>query len=203
MLKFKTFTGGAYETNCFLVEARDGMVLFDAPEGADENFAGEKVGMLVLTHGHWDHVADAAAIKQRHGCPVVCHADTVPMVSEADFFERHGFPLRVEVVQPDIILREGKGQKLLGLTVDVLDVPGHCPGSLCFYATGEGVLIGGDVLFRGGIGRWDLPGGNGELLLQGIRTKIMPLPDETVVMPGHGPSTTIGIEKASNPFLRR
>lgn len=203
MLKFKTFTGGAYETNCFLVEAPEGLVLFDAPEGADEHFAGEKIGLLVLTHGHWDHVADAAAIQRRHGCRVVCHADTVPMVAEEDFFERHGFPLRVEPVTPDVILAEGKRQKLLGMTFDILDVPGHCPGSLCFHATEEATLVGGDVLFHGGIGRWDLPGGNGELLLQGIRSKIMPLPDDTVVLPGHGPATTIGVEKATNPFLRR
>jgi glyoxylase-like metal-dependent hydrolase (beta-lactamase superfamily II) len=102
-----------------------------------------------------------------------------------------------------MILHEGMGQNLLGLGVDVLDVPGHCPGSLCFHLPEEGLLIGGDVLFRGGIGRWDLPGGNGELLLQGIRSKVMPLPDQTVVLPGHGPSTTIGVEKATNPFLRR
>ncbi len=203
MLQFKTFTGGGYETNCFLVEAPEGQVLFDAPEGADRHFADEKIGLLVLTHGHWDHVADAAALKRRHGCSVVCHADTVPMVSEEGFFERHGFPLRVEVVQPDLIMQEGNGQNLLGLAVDVLEVPGHCPGSLCFHLPHDRLLIGGDVLFRGGIGRWDLPGGNGELLLQGIRTKVMPLPDETVVLPGHGPSTTIGVEKATNPFLRR
>jgi hydroxyacylglutathione hydrolase len=202
MLKFKTFTGGVYETNCFLVEAGDRSILFDAPEGADRHFADEKIGLLVLTHGHWDHVADAAAIKRRHGCSVACHAGTVPMVSEEDFFERHGFPLRVEAVLPDLILQEGKGQTLLGLGVHVLDVPGHCPGSLCFHLPEDGLLVGGDVLFKGGIGRWDLPGGDGELLLHGIRTKVLPLPDETVVLPGHGPSTTIGAEKATNPFLR-
>jgi glyoxylase-like metal-dependent hydrolase (beta-lactamase superfamily II) len=202
MLKFKTFTGGDYATNCFLVEAPGGRILFDAPEGADEHFSGEKIDMLVLSHGHWDHVTDAAAIKRRHGCPVVCHADTVPMVAEHDFFERHGFPLRIEPVQPDRILSEGKGQDLFGLRFDVLDVPGHCPGSLCFYHPEESVLIGGDVLFQGGIGRWDLPGGNGELLLHGIRQKILPLPEATEVWPGHGGRTTIGIEKVSNPFLR-
>jgi glyoxylase-like metal-dependent hydrolase (beta-lactamase superfamily II) len=202
MLKFKTFTGGDYATNSFLVEAPQGKILFDAPEGADKYFAGEKIDLLVLTHGHWDHVTDAAAIKRRHGCPVVCHADTVPMVAEHDFFERHGFPLRIDPVQPDRILSEGPSQDLLGLSFNVLDVPGHCPGSLCFYQPAEGVLIGGDVLFQGGIGRWDLPGGNGELLLHGIRQKILPLPEATEVWPGHGGLTTIGIEKASNPFLR-
>jgi glyoxylase-like metal-dependent hydrolase (beta-lactamase superfamily II) len=84
----------------------------------------------------------------------------------------------------------------------VLDVPGHCSGSLCFYLPDQSALIGGDVLFRGGIGRWDLPGGNGEILLRGIREKIFPLPGETVVLAGHGPATTVGEEKATNPFLR-
>jgi hydroxyacylglutathione hydrolase len=202
MLKFKTFTGGPFDTNCFLVEAPGGNILFDAPEGADARFAGEKVNLLVLTHGHWDHTADAAAIKRRHGCPVACHADTVPMVTEGDFFEKRGFPLRVEAVRPDLLLGEEQGYDLLGLSADLLDVPGHCPGSLCFYFPEHAVLVGGDVLFHRGIGRWDLAGGDGELLLRGIREKLLTLPDDTVVLPGHGPSTTIGEERVSNPFAR-
>ena len=202
MLKFKTFTGGPFETNCFLVEAPGGNILFDAPEGSDARFAGEKVDLLVLTHGHWDHTADAAAIKRRHGCPVACHADTVPMITEGDFFEKHGFPLRVAAVKPDRLLGEERGCDLLGLPADLLDVPGHCPGSLCFYFPEHAILVGGDVLFHRGIGRWDLPGGDGELLLRGIREKVLTLPDETVVLPGHGPSTSIGEEKAANPFAR-
>jgi glyoxylase-like metal-dependent hydrolase (beta-lactamase superfamily II) len=202
MHKFKTFTGGPYETNCFLVEAPGGNILFDAPEGADEHFADEKINLLVLTHGHWDHTADAAAIKRRHGCPVLCHADTVPMVSDGDFFERLGFPMRIEPLVPDGLLGEGGGQDLLGLSADVLDVPGHCPGSLCFHFPQHGTLVGGDVLFLGGIGRWDLPGGDGELLVRGIREKIVTLPSATVVWPGHGPSTTVAAEAEGNPFLR-
>lgn len=202
MLRFKSFTGGPYQTNCFLVHGPAGDILFDAPEGADEEFSGEKIGLLLLTHGHWDHTADAAAIKRRHGCPVLCHADTVPMVAEGDFFARHGFPLRVEAFQPDGLLSESSGKDLLGLRTDLLDVPGHCPGSLCFSFPEHGMLIGGDVLFRGGIGRWDLPGGDGPMLIKGIREKILVLPEETLVLPGHGPVTTVGAEKADNPFLR-
>lgn len=202
MPQFKTFTGGPYETNCFLLEAPGGGVLFDAPEGADVRFAGEKIGLLVLTHGHWDHTADAAAVQRRHGCPVACHADTVPMLNDPDFFERRGFPLRIETLQPDRILAEGAGQDFLGRSLDLLEVPGHCPGSLCFYSPDDGLLVGGDVLFRGGIGRWDLPGGDGELLVRGIREKLFALPEATVVLPGHGPATTLGDEKAGNPFVQ-
>jgi hydroxyacylglutathione hydrolase len=202
MDKFKSFTGGPYATNCFLVHAPGGNILFDAPEGADEAFAGEQVDLLVLTHGHWDHVADAAAIKKRHHCPVLCHTETVPMVSEEDFFVRQGFPLHVPPVMPDRLLAEGGPQDLLGWPVDIFDVPGHCPGSLCFFSPEDKLLIGGDVLFRGGVGRWDLPGGDGKLLLQGILGKLMSLPPDTTVLSGHGPATTIGEEKNSNPFLR-
>ncbi|MBE2179900.1 MAG: MBL fold metallo-hydrolase [Chthoniobacterales bacterium] len=202
MEEFKIFTGGDYETNSFLLQAPRGGILFDAPEGADAHFANEPVGLLVLTHGHWDHTQDAAAIKRRHGCPVMCHEDTVPMITDANFFRRVGFPVGVEPLEPDKLVCEGAGQDLLGWRFDVLEVPGHCPGSLCFHLPQTGLLVGGDVLFRGGIGRWDLPGGDGELLLDGIRKKILPLPDATMVLPGHGPLTTIGEEREGNPFLR-
>lgn len=201
MFKFKNFTGGPFETNCFLVEAPEGNILFDAPEGADAHFAEDQVDLLILTHGHWDHVADAAAIKRRHGCRVLCHPETQPMIAEEDFFERMGFPMRIETVEPDELVTEGRGQNFLGRTFDVLEVPGHCPGSLCFYDMKAGILIGGDVLFAGGIGRWDLPGGDGELLRRGIREKILTLPEVVEVWPGHGPATTVGREKTTNPFV--
>lgn len=201
-MKFKSFTGGPYSTNSFAAETPAGLVLFDAPEGSDQAYAEDPVRLLVLTHGHWDHVTDAAAIRKRHNCPVVCHQDTVPMVSEADFFVRQGFPFRCEPVQVDRTLSEGRAQDFLGWPLDVLEVPGHCPGSLCFYSPEDKVLVGGDVLFSGGVGRWDLPGGDGDLLLRGIREKVLVLPDDTTVLPGHGPSTTTGAEKMLNPFLR-
>lgn len=201
-MKFKTFTGGPFATNCYAAQAPRGLVLFDAPEGADQAFADERVGLLVLTHGHWDHIADAAAIRERHGCPVLCHEETVPMVTEADFFSRQGFPFHVRTAEVGGLLSEGRAQDFLGWPLDVLEVPGHCPGSLCFHSPADRVLIGGDVLFRGGVGRWDLPGGDVDLLLRGIREKLCVLPEATVVLPGHGPQTTIGEEKDSNQFLR-
>lgn len=198
---FDSFTGGVLETNCFFHECPSGNVLFDAPQGSDLAFASRKVDLLVLTHGHFDHVADAAAIKARYKCPVAMHPLTVPMVADRGFFQKWGFQLEVEPVTPDRLIEEGSGE-VLGEEVRFFHVPGHCPGSLCIYFPANKVLIGGDVLFHGGIGRWDLPGGDFETLVTGIQEKLLPLPEETQVLPGHGPATTIGREKATNSYIR-
>ncbi len=201
MNRFKTFTGGMLETNCFFLEAKEGNILFDAPDGADEAFAHEKIDLLLVTHGHFDHVLDAAKIIRRHGCRVGFHNDTTPIVTEREFFTRFGLPIEVEPFTADMLLGETALTTLLGENFQIFDVPGHCPGSLCFLLPEGNVLIGGDVLFRGGVGRADLPGGNHGLLIKGIREKLLPLPERTVVLPGHGPATTIGRERDENPFL--
>lgn len=196
------FTGGVYETNAYLLECPAGNLLIDAPEGADEAFARYKIDLLFLTHGHFDHVLDAAAIARRHGCTVAMHPVTEEMLADRNLLRRHGIALEVEPVAADLRVMEGRAQNLLGRPFDIFEVPGHCPGSLCLHDTGLGNLFGGDVLFAGGVGRWDLPGGEREELLSGIKGKLLPLPEGTAVYPGHGPSTTIGREKRSNPYLR-
>lgn len=200
MNRFKTFTGGVLDTNCFLLETPQGRILFDAPQGADAAHAETPVSLLLLTHGHFDHVADAAAIIARHGCRVGFHPDTAPMVSDRNFFRRWGFELEVEPFTADFTVSEGP-LELLGVPMEILHVPGHCPGSVCFYLPQENTLVGGDVLFQGGVGRWDLPGGDRDLLFDGIRRKLLPLDDSVSVLPGHGPATTIGHERHTNPFL--
>jgi glyoxylase-like metal-dependent hydrolase (beta-lactamase superfamily II) len=99
------------------------------------------------------------------------------------------------------MITETPATDLGGVEFQVLEVPGHCPGSLCFFSNPDRLLFGGDVLFAGGVGRWDLPGGDQNLLFTGIRTKLFPLGDDVRVLSGHGPATTIGREKTSNPFL--
>jgi glyoxylase-like metal-dependent hydrolase (beta-lactamase superfamily II) len=195
------FTGGPYETNAYLVDCPGGSLLIDAPEGADKAFQREKIALLFLTHGHFDHVLDAAAIARRHGCPVAMHPATEAMLADRNLLRKYGIDLEVEPVQADLLITEGTGQTLLGGSFDVFEVPGHCPGSICLHDAGTGNLFGGDVLFAGGVGRWDLPGGDRGLLLHGISEKLLPLPDDTAVYPGHGPFTTIGREKRSNPYL--
>lgn len=203
MINYKSFCGGIFETNCYLLQAPEGWILFDAPDGACGwlDSLGIDLKLLLLTHGHFDHVPDVAKIKKRFNCAIGCHAETTPMISDPDFFRDFGFQLEIEPVEPDFLIEETPARNFLGLEMQVLEVPGHCPGSLCFFSRPDELLVGGDVLFAGSIGRGDLPGGDLDLLIRGIKQKLFPLGDDVRVLPGHGPPTTIGEEQQSNPFL--
>jgi len=198
-----TYTGGLFDTNCFLIAGETGGILIDAPQGSAEWLAkkGVKLSHLLITHGHIDHVTDAAAIKAQTGCRVGYHRDSVEMLTDRGFFRRLGFGWEIEPVVADFLIEETPSLNVDGIDFQVLLVPGHCPGSLCFFAKEARILFGGDVLFAGGVGRWDLPGGDGPLLIDGIKKKIFPLGDDVRVLPGHGPATTVGLERAGNPYL--
>jgi hydroxyacylglutathione hydrolase len=202
-MNYKKFCGGIFETNCYLLEAPEGWILFDAPDGVCDwvRSLGVDPKLLLLTHGHIDHVQDVAKIKRQFGCPIGCHALTVPMISDREFFRSFGFELEIDPAKPDFLIEETANRDFLGARFQVLEVPGHCPGSLCFFLPDDRLLIGGDVLFAGSIGRGDLPGGDIDLLVQEIRKKIFPLGDEVTVLPGHGPPTLIGTERQTNPFV--
>jgi len=204
MIAYRTFTGGIFETNAYALQAPEGWILFDAPEGACDWLVGQAIELrlLLLTHGHIDHIQDVARIKRRFGCPVGIHPESAPMIADPNFFRDFGFGFEIEPVEPDLLIEAASPRDFLGMTFEILEVPGHCPGSLCFFSRANELLIGGDVLFAGGVGRWDLPGGDGELLFAGIREKLYSLGDSVLVLPGHGPSTTIGAERRSNPFVR-
>jgi glyoxylase-like metal-dependent hydrolase (beta-lactamase superfamily II) len=203
-MTYRTYTGGLFETNCYLIETPGGPILFDAPEGASDWLRAESIDLklLILTHGHIDHVQDVARIKATFHCPIGCHAETAPMISDPEFFRKFGFGFEIEPTKPDFLIEETPERDFLGLKMQVIEVPGHCPGSLCFLDRANDLMIGGDVLFAGGVGRWDLPGGDGELLFRGIKSKLFPLGDEVTVLPGHGPPTEIGTERRTNPFLQ-
>jgi hydroxyacylglutathione hydrolase len=200
---YERFCGGIFETNCYLLKAPGGWILFDAPDGACEwiRSRGVDLKLLLLTHGHVDHVQDVASIKRQFDCPIGCHSLTAPMISDREFFRSFGFELEIEPAKPDFLIEETPSRDFLGSQFQVLEVPGHCPGSLCFFLPNDRLLIGGDVLFAGSIGRGDLPGGDIDLLVQGIRKKLFPLGDDVIVLPGHGPPTKIGTERRTNPFV--
>jgi glyoxylase-like metal-dependent hydrolase (beta-lactamase superfamily II) len=196
-----TFTGGIFETNCFFLPTAG--ILIDAPQGAGQwlEESGHRVKTLLLTHGHIDHAWDAARIRRAHGCRVGYHRDGLPLLTEPDFIKQFGFGWEIDPVPADFLIDEAPSVVVEGVDFQVLLVPGHCPGSLCFLEKRARVLFGGDVLFAGDIGRTDLPGGDHALLLEGIRTKLFTLGDDITVLPGHGPATKIGIERRTNPSV--
>ena len=200
-MEIELFTGGLFDTNCFFLPAHG--ILIDAPQDTLAWLAdhGHRVRTLLLTHGHIDHVWDAAAIQRNHACRVGYHADGLPMLTTPDFFKSFGFNWEIEPVTADFLIDDTDPLTIGDLEFQILHVPGHCPGSLCFFDRQSKILFGGDVLFAGSIGRTDLPGGDHDLLLRGIRGKLWPLGDDVQVLPGHGPNTTIGTERKSNPFV--
>ena len=201
-MEIDCFTGGIFDTNCYFLH-KEG-ILIDAPQEAAEWLTGKgyRVRTLLITHGHIDHVWDAAHIQRVHGCRVGYHADCVEMLTVPNFFKRFGYNWEIDPVRADFLIEESATLDVDGRAFRVLHIPGHCEGSLCFYEKDEHRVFGGDVLFAGSIGRTDLPGGDHELLLRGIREKMWSLPDDTTVLSGHGPATTVGIEKKTNPYLR-
>lgn len=201
-MQIDTFTGGVFDTNCFYLP--DAGILIDAPQDAAAwlRHRGYRPKLLLLTHGHIDHVWDAAEIQKEYGCGVVYHPETRPMVTERDFFQKYGFGWEIQPITDGQEIDEAASLNVGGIDFQVLHVPGHCPGSLCFLWKETKILFGGDVLFADGVGRWDLPGGDRDLLLSGIKAKLFPLGDDITVLPGHGPATKIGRERLGNPYLQ-
>ena len=206
------YTGGIFQTNGYLLESGGQRILFDAPEGitawlSDRDWAPDAV---LFTHLHYDHVIDAAALQERFECPLWAHSEPNPdltleslFASVPDFQDFSVAPFTLDR------LLAGETEIEVGETkIEALWVPGHSPDSLCYLPKiaeeerNPTTLFGGDVLFQGGVGRTDFPHGDQAQLFAGIREKLYPLPDATVVYPGHGPSTTIGQERVSNPFVR-
>jgi len=158
---------------------------------------------LINTHCHFDHIFGNAFVMKQYGLQLGIHELEAPLLEMAPVtVQMYGMPPMTPSPAADYFIAEGDTITLGDNTFSVLFCPGHSPGSICFYNAADGYVIAGDVLFDGSVGRTDLPGGDHQALIGSILTKLMPLPEDTVVWPGHGWATTVGKEQANNPFLQ-
>ena len=214
------FPAGMFQTNCYIVSDDAGdCVVVDPGQDAEAQVrkeiseAGLRPRAVLLTHGHLDHIWTAQKVADHYGVPAYIHPDDRAMLADPAkglSLDLSAMLKGVEFVEPAQVIEvfDGDTLRLGSMSFDVDHVPGHSPGSVSFritVPTEEGprtVVLGGDVLFQDGVGRTDLPAGDTEVLMQSISKKFLVLDDDAVVLPGHGPSTTIGRERRANPFLR-
>lgn len=209
-MKLHVIPAGPIQTNAYLLTApeRGEAVLIDAPGGVwaevEPILREEKCRLteLWITHGHWDHTQGGAEVVRASGAAVRAHPDDRVLIETPEVMERFmGGGLKLEPIRVDHWVRQGDRLQALGAEVEVRHVPGHCPGNVLFHFAAAGAAFVGDALFAGSVGRTDLPGGDFDVLERSIREQIYTLPDETVVYPGHGPDTTVGAEKGTNPYV--
>jgi hydroxyacylglutathione hydrolase len=211
-LNLRMIVSPPFQENTYIawIEGRSDCVVVDPGLLADENVqAVESLGLepaaILNTHGHSDHIAGNAAMKKRWpNCPLVIGVGDAPKLTDPVSNLSAGFGLRLISPTADVLVKEGDTYSAASLNFEVHEVPGHSSGHVVFVWKGSSPMIvfGGDVLFAGGIGRTDFPDGDFEQLAAGIRKHLYSLPNDTMVLPGHGPETTVGREKRSNPFVK-
>jgi glyoxylase-like metal-dependent hydrolase (beta-lactamase superfamily II) len=207
-LDVEMLTVGPIGENCFLFRPEGGgkLAIVDPGEEAERILAaaaamGGEVEAILLTHCHFDHIGAVAPVAAATGAPVYCPEIEVPVLADImAYVPWEGFG-PYESYEADEVLRGGETLALAGLEIDVVFTPGHSPGHVTYAVRGESAIFSGDVLFEGSVGRVDLPGGDGPTLLASIGKLLDDYPDETVVHPGHMGLTTLGAERATNPFL--
>src|ERR1700689_3926497 len=206
---FESFPVGPLACNCTILgdEETHEAIVIDPGDDVSRihkrlTELGLKLKQILVTHGHIDHVGGALKLKRLTGAPILLNQDDLPqlkmMATQASWLGIDP----PETAPPDENLSDGLLVGLDRFPAQVLHTPGHTQGSVCLHFAPLNLLIAGDTLFAGSIGRTDLPGGNPHQILDSIHTRLLPLPNETKVLPGHGPATTIGAERKSNPFLR-
>jgi glyoxylase-like metal-dependent hydrolase (beta-lactamase superfamily II) len=204
------FTVGPVQENCFIVRekgATEALIVDPGDEAerlltAVSDLGIEKIEAILLTHTHFDHIGAVAPVAKATGAPVYCpKLETQVLANIMDYVPWPGFG-PFESYEADRTVEGGETLELAGLTIEVLFTPGHSPGHVTYALADEGALFSGDVLFEGSVGRVDLPGGDWGTLLSSIDSLLERFPADTVVYPGHMGTTTLGRERASNPFLR-
>ncbi len=206
----KIFRVGPLQCNCSVVgdeQTHEAMVI-DPGDQIDDILAilkqeKLKLTQIVVTHAHIDHVGGAMKLKAATGAPILMNQDDQPLLKMLDVQATWVGMKPPGQVLVDENVADGRVLKIGAIPANVIHTPGHTEGSICLYMPQQETLIAGDTLFAGSIGRTDLPGGSFDKIMRSIHTRVLALPDETTVVPGHGPATTIGQERESNPFLQR
>jgi hydroxyacylglutathione hydrolase len=205
----ESFPVGPLRCNCTILgdEVTHEAVVVDPGDNIAEILSrlqkhGLTLRQIVITHAHIDHVGGAALLKKATGAPIFLNQNDLGLLGAMEMQAGWlGIPTP-EVASPDANADDGLAVGLATLPAKVIHTPGHTQGSICLLFPQQHLLLAGDTLFAGSIGRTDLPGGDGRQILRSLRDRLMVLPDTTRVLPGHGPETTIGEEKQSNPFLQ-
>lgn len=207
MMNIRALEAGPFQTMGYIASDSAGNAfIVDVPLDSRERMLGLireyalSVQMILLTHGHFDHVGEVRALSETLGVPVLIHSHDAALL-ERPMAMFASLDVVVDGLRATRFLSDEENVPCGSLNLRVLHVPGHTPGHVALYEQTEGVLFSGDVLFHSSIGRTDLPGGDYEALMRSITERLLTLPDETVVYPGHGPHTTIGFERAHNPFI--
>jgi len=205
-MKIERIAAGNYVANCYLVadEASKEAAIIDPGAGGTQIVKliqdyGLKLKYIILTHRHPDHIGAVREVKEATGAKLAVHVDDADGLKVRPFGTTAPYSIQ-PLPKPDQLLKDGDAIEIGSLRLSVIHTPGHTEGGICLLV--EGYLFSGDTLFASSVGRWDMPGGDGRQLISAIMTKLMTLPDETVVLPGHGPETTIGNERRGNPFLQ-
>ncbi|MCD8158840.1 MAG: MBL fold metallo-hydrolase [Clostridiales bacterium] len=207
-MRIKIFVTPGMEENCYVIICMETKKAIVVDPGADmqELFDFIKnedltVEAIVLTHAHYDHIGGLKRLKAETQAPVVCGEDEAPVLKEPNLNLSLMFGAEPFSMTADRLLKDGEEFSFGSLKFKTLFTPGHTQGGICLYFEEKSLLISGDSLFAMSIGRTDFPGGGYRTLINGLKEKVMTLPDDTVVYPGHGPKTTIAVEKKHNPYL--